>query len=1536
MIRKPAFTSQLFSVAFDAHPSAVFVFERDSFKILAVNRKAEKKFSYTRDELRSMDYWGLTGRGGRSFAVDTTKVARIPRKAVFIAKSGSGLSLILKSSSILFDGRPAELVLAHDGPEPGPSSVGGRPSPARINNIADNGPDILRLAGCILDIIPDPMIILDAKFIISAANPAFCALFKKMPERTIGRSFFDISKGVWNIPSIRGPMNALASGRKSGLDVDNITAAFNRIGIKSLSMKARRCTSNEMAGNPHMILLTFHDLTELRNVSSALKKSEDNFRIMAETASSVVSVYENDRFVYVNQAFVDSTGYTSNELMASEFLNIIHPDYRDLIRERSAVRIQGGRSPERYQFKIVRKDGQERWLDFLASKLEWNGRPAVLCVAHDITELKEFQEKARHDAEIIRTLTEASPEKFFIKDDELRYLMINDRYARMLGAEEEDILGRKDDEFLPREKSDPILRTDLELLSSDLPAVISEFDFDGRNMETLKFKFRLPSGKNGIGGYLRDITEVKQAEREHRERERRYLTLLDNLPGMVYGCLNGPDWSFTLISDGCLSITGYKPDEFRGEERITFLDLIAPEFRGLITEKTILAISLKQPFEYEYQLVRSDGRRIWVWDRGRGVYDDSGRLLFLEGYVEDITARKEAEDKLIGLNRDLERQLAEMRIVHQMSEKLLALVSLEDIGREIFRLLKDIPRYDHMDLFTIDQPTGRLILVFTDQWFQEDGLCNEEVRAADLAALSNTRLRIGVGITGSCAALGESVIVDDVLRDGRYLSFRLEDTRSEICVPSKLPDGRIVGLLNVESRSLTAFGERDRRLLETISALVGSAMEKARLYENASRRTAFLSAINKAVTDAEKAQRDMPAFLELVLEDILRAFGLFRGLIRLDPQPGTAGDPKETAAFRGMNKTEYEGKIRRLAGQDKSIEGTMYVTGFTHPATLSPDKQDAPSAMGIALAVKVPLQTIGGKMVGVLALFSDAPRIWTSEETALLETMGAQLAMAIEMSLLDINARHRLLELETINTVSAALRTAATKEEMLPLLLDKTLEAMETDSGHIWLYDRETDSLRTAVASGWFKGFEDISLELPDQRSPDLISVMKETHVTDDISTDPILPAEFRKLVPSGWSCATVPILSESDAWGGMSVSLPHSRQFMPLDVKLLTSLADMAGTALHRMSLFDETARRLGSLQSLRAIDQAIISSVDIKLTLDFILEQITSQLCVDAAGIRLIDKQLLSMRSAACRGFLGDAFRKIHVLRGDGSGAGRIFKDGEFMCVDDPGKLSEAVDPELVSEEQLVAYAVAPLVSKGEFLGTLEAFFRKRPTFDKEWMFMFETMAGQAAIAIDNSLMFSDLKRSNRELALSYDATIEGWAYALDLRDRETEYHTRRVTEIALRLAKEVGLSPEHLPHFRRGALLHDMGKMGVPDSILLKPGPLTAEEWAIMKQHPRIAMEMLARIEYLRPALDIPYCHHEKWDGSGYPRELKHEEIPLAARIFAVADVYDALNSDRPYRKAWPKGKAADYIKEQAGKHFDPRIVEIFTALVAAGEI
>jgi PAS domain S-box-containing protein len=260
------------------------------------------------------------------------------------------------------------------------------------------------------------------------------------------------------------------------------------------------------------------------------------------------------------------------------------------------------------------------------------------------------------------------------------------------------------------------------------------------------------------------------------------------------------------------------------------------------------------------------------------------------------------------------------------------------------------------------------------------------------------------------------------------------------------------------------------------------------------------------------------------------------------------------------------------------------------------------------------------------------------------------------------------------------------------------------------------------------------------------------------------------------------------------------------------------------------------------------------------------------------------------------------------------------------------------LLRTDRYRSLAVVPLGHENEIFGVLSIFSTQEHAFDEDEVNLITEMASDLAYGIHTHRVRSDRKTfldrlevTNQELEHSYDATLEGWSYALELREHETAGHSQRVVELTLDIARSLGIPINQLIHIQRGAILHDIGKMGIPDSILLKPGPLTEDEWRTMHHHPVYAYRLLKGIPYLEQALDIPYQHHERWDGLGYPNQLAGEQIPLAARIFAVVDVWDALTSNRPYRLAWTEEEALRYIREQSGKQFDPRVVRQFMEIV-----
>lgn len=413
-------------------------------------------------------------------------------------------------------------------------------------------------------------------------------------------------------------------------------------------------------------------------------------------------------------------------------------------------------------------------------------------------------------------------------------------------------------------------------------------------------------------------------------------------------------------------------------------------------------------------------------------------------------------------------------------------------------------------------------------------------------------------------------------------------------------------------------------------------------------------------------------------------------------------------------------------------------------------------------------------------------------------------------------------------------------------------------------------------------------------------------------------------------SIVVMPIVVEGALWGTIGFDPCHTdREWSTVEIEALRIAADTMGAAIKRAEAKVHLRRQVEHLNALRRIDRAIAHNLDLQLTLDVVLDQVAAQLGVEAATVLLLNSDTQQFEFTAGRGAFDSAFRAAPVRAGEGH-AGRAILERRPVQVPDLRAASAEGSRESLMPRGLASYYALPLIAKNEVKGVLETFCGPSVKCTEEWREFAATLADQAAIAIDNAQMLGELTQSNVDLRLAYETTLEGWSRALDLRDNDTQGHTARVAALTVRLGQAMGMIPEEIVHLRRGALLHDIGKLGIPDAILLKPGPLTDVQWEVMRRHPVYAYELLSPIAYLRPALDIPHLHHERWDGSGYPLGLKREEIPLAARVFAVVDVWDALTSNRPYRTKVREARAREIIRNGSGKYFDPRVVDAFMRL------
>ena len=576
------------------------------------------------------------------------------------------------------------------------------------------------------------------------------------------------------------------------------------------------------------------------------------------------------------------------------------------------------------------------------------------------------------------------------------------------------------------------------------------------------------------------------------------------------------------------------------------------------------------------------------------------------------------------------------------------------------------------------------------------------------------------------------------------------------------------------------------------------------------------------------------------------------------------------------------------------------------------------------------------KILGVMQVQSATLNRFTDVDVQLLTLVGNTAAVTIQNAALFEDTKNELTlrkqrerELEILSTVSAALRTAKNRQEMFPTILEQLITLLNVDGAALELIHPYGGHLVTELGMGIWSSMTGKPISAQGGLSMQVMAG-GEAYLENGSADKPSFD---RSEVFQDCRAVAAALLSVQGQSFGL-LWIGSQRNLNNHDVSLLTSIANFAASAIQRSTLHEQTEKRLQQLTAQRTIDQAISSSFDLNYILKTLLTQTILQLKIDAGVILLINQQNGMLEFAVGIGFQPHEIENAPIEWGkEDSLASKVILE-QRTCSQPDIKSFPRIP--IGAANGFVSQHATPLIVKGQVRGILEVFQRTPNEPDPDWISSLESFAGQAAIAIENTRLFEELQNSNAELSQAYDTTIEGWSRAMDLRDQETEGHTQRVTETTLRLALCMDIPRDQVIHLRRGALLHDIGKMGIPDNILLKPGKLTDEEWVIMRKHPQFAYDMLYPIPYLRPALDIPYCHHEKWDGSGYPRGLKGQHIPISARIFSIVDVWDAITSDRPYRAAWSKEKALDYIREINETHFDPMVVDGFLKFLAAEQV
>jgi len=747
----------------------------------------------------------------------------------------------------------------------------------------------------------------------------------------------------------------------------------------------------------------------------------------------------------------------------------------------------------------------------------------------------------------------------------------------------------------------------------------------------------------------------------------------------------------------------------------------------------------------------------------------------------------------------------------------------------------------------------------------------------------------------------EAVFLEQAQRFGFDLEAYLDALRQVPVVPLEQVKHILAYLMQL-SQMLTTVGLEKRRIQESAASLSQSEESSRQLVETIARQNANLKALND-LTLSLMSHFDLGELLEVILQRATRIIGTSDGFLYLV-------DPQENTLEMRVGVGVHASRVGVRMGLGEGVAGVVWQTG--QPVVI-PDYQSWSSRSSqfrgavIHSVIGVPL-IHDSKIIGVLGVsFSERKRILGAEETETLSRLAAQASLALYNTELVQGLEQELYERVR---VEAALRLSEEKfSKAFHISPDSININRLSDGMYIEVNEGFTRIVGYTAEDVLGKSSKDIGIWVDLESREELVNGLREKGEVIGLET------RFR--------------MKNGDIRVGLMSARVIEVNGEACILSITRDITERRQAEDDLRKSYQVTEMRLKRLSALRNIDLAITSGTELHITIREILGQVRDSLEVDAAVLSVPTPNGTRLMIAAIEGLDGDDILREQVPI-DAPYLGRVYQQRESLFLTDlrqiPGE-----SPADRFRKTMVSFAVTPLISKNVVKGILEVYTCQPVEFDSEWRTFFQSLAMQTAIAIDNAELFYRMEMANIELSEAYDKTIEGWARALELRDKETKGHSDRVTRLTLQLARRLGIPEQETPHLRRGVFLHDIGKMGIPDSILNKPGPLNEMEWEIMRQHPGYAYEMLADILYLKPAQNIAYCHHEKWDGSGYPRGLKGESIPLGARIFAVVDVWDALLSDRPYRLAWSEENVRQYLIDQSGRHFDPQIVEAFLQMI-----
>jgi PAS domain S-box-containing protein len=1299
-------------------------------------------------------------------------------------------------------------------------------------------------------------------------------------------------------------------------------------------------------GNPLYWQGILLDVTREKESQAAIEESEERFRRIfhASPIATCVVTLMDGRFLDANKAFLELTGTSLENLVGRTSLELGYWDNMPNNGRKSFItRLHREKTIQGMEVRYDNVPGGPRDTLAFYELIELSGEPCVLAMFYDITEQKKAQRALQAERDFALQVLNTMGQGLTItgRDGVLEY--VNPAYAFMIGYSQDEMIGKQPADFTAA--------ADLENLQEQrklrMRGVTSTYEstlVHKNGHEVPVMITGVPRMQNnqisGTIAVITDLTEIKRTE-ESLARQVKELTILHAVAmASAEGASEGTilDNTIKIISSIYTDVCGILLLNDSGDRLIPHPSYFGADItswkEGFPISQGISgrAVRLGRAIRVDNVTLDADFMQITpdiqselcvpirVHERIIGVLNvESRRNAFFddddERFLNTVAGGLGSALERIRLFEAEQRQARESELLREATAALGTSLDLQTIFNIVLDSLKRIIPYDSASIF----------LKYSQ----------DEMIIAAAAGFDDSNAVVGrrIGTSAKWSELARSkktLVMEDARADPLFEKWEgSEYIRGWMGVPMVAQD-EVIGFINLDSQTPGAFTDRQATIAQTFANAAAVAIGNARLYQDAIRAAERRAVLHQISQDVVRFSLDAEQIYTSIhgAASRLMACDVFTISLR--------NELKNTNDFvyrvEGDHRYPFESIDTDIGLTSKIMQtGRSVILRNDSEIEMSGAARFGPPRH-VRSAVLVPMR-IGDRIVGTISTQSYKPNAYGEEEKALLEMLATHAATAFENARLYDETQRRVRELETINRISASLRLAQSLEDMLPILLNETLELLQTSDGSIWLYDHSNSMLVQQTARGLETGLNVTSLR-PHDGIVGRTFTSGERYISHDLKNDPLLFEENRPSIQAGMGCICLPIRSTAGPVGVLMVLIESDRRITSDEIHMLTILAEIAGNAIHRAELYDQSQEQVRRVTALRDIDSAIASSTDLRVTLNILIDHTLRHLKVDAVAVMIYRPELQSLIYFCGSGFRTPSPSRPLVRIGEGL-AGQVVMKGRIDHVIDLKNAREARRDPMLLREGFVTYIGVPLVVKGQIKGVFEIFHRSPLSPNADWMQFLQTLAGQAAIAIDNSHLFENLQRSNQELTQAYDTTLEGWARTLELRDRETEGHTRRVTDLTLRLAGRLGISDEELINIYRGVLLHDIGKMGVPDQILRKTGPLTESEWDEMRRHPQLAHDLLSPITYLHGALDIPYCHHEHWDGSGYPRGLHGDQIPLAARIFSVVDIWDALLSDRTYRKAWPRERVLKYIQDISGTILDPRIVETFLTMIAEME-